>query len=147
MGGSGTVDPSGGEAGSPSGGTAGAAGENGGGAGSPPLSTGEVRLRLLTRAEYVASLQSLFGTVLTPLDLPADASVDGFVSIGASLVHVNEAAAGRYEDQSRAVVAEVFADTERWQTLVGCQPQRDLSDACVETFVRSFGKRAYRRDL
>jgi hypothetical protein len=147
MGGSGAVDPGAGEAGSLEGGSGGAIGGNGGSAGSPPLSTGEVRLRLLTRAEYAASVQSLFGTVTTPLDLPPDSSVSGFVSIGASLVHVNEAAVDKYEVESRAVVAEVFGDAARWQTLVGCQPQVDTSDACVETFTRSFGKRAYRRDL
>jgi hypothetical protein len=147
-GGSGVVDPDAGEAGSLEGGSGGATGGNGGGsAGSPPLSTGGVRLRLLTRAEYAASVQSLFGTVTTPLDLPPDTSVSGFVSIGASQVHVGESAADKYEVESRAVVAEVFADTARWQTLVGCQPQVDTSDACVEMFTRSFGKRAYRRDL
>jgi hypothetical protein len=150
-GGSGAVDPAGGEAGNPEGGSAGvsggATGGSGGSAGSPPLSTGEVRLRLLTQAEYLASLQTLFGTVATPLDLPADTSVAGFVSIGASLVHVNQTAADKYEAASRAVVAEVFGDMARWQSLVGCQPQANLSDACVDTFVRSFGQRAYRRDL
>jgi hypothetical protein len=155
------VDSVGGEAGSPEGGSpeggrsdggsAGASGEatggSGGSAGSPPLKTGEVRLRLLTQAEYLASLQSLFGTVTTPFELPADTSVAGFVSVGASLVHVKSPAVESYESASRAVVAEVFGDMARWQALVGCQPQADLADACVETFVRSFGKRAYRRDL
>ena len=141
----------GGEAGNPADGSAGVAGEasvgEGGSAGSPPLSTGGVRLRLLTQAEYLASLQSLFGTVTTPLVLPADTSVSGFVSIGASLVHVSAPAVEMYETASRAVVAEVFGDVARWQALVGCQPPADLSDPCVETFVRSFGKRAYRREL
>jgi hypothetical protein len=104
-------------------------------------------MRLLTQAEYLASLQSLFGAVATPLELPDDTSVGGFVSIGASLVHVTATAVATYEIASRAVVAEVFGDLARWQALAGCQPEADLSDACVETFVPSFGKRAYRRDL
>jgi hypothetical protein len=104
-------------------------------------------MRLLTRAEYLASLQSLFGMVTTALDLPEDIPVAGFISIGASLVSVNATGAEKYESASRAVVAEVFGDTERWQALVGCEPQADFSDACIETFVRSFGNRAYRRDL
>jgi hypothetical protein len=45
-------------------------------------------------------------------------------------------------------VNEVFGDAARWQALVGCEPQaNDLSDACVETFVPTFGRRAFRRDL
>ncbi len=111
------------------------------------MSTGGVKPRLLTRAEYLASLQSLFGTVTTPLDLPPDTSVAGFVSVGAALTTVNATAADQYETVSRAVVAEVFGDMARYQALVGCQPQADLSDACVETFARAFGGRAYRRDL
>jgi hypothetical protein len=140
----------GGEAGGPEGGSSGVSGGtggSGGSAGSPPLSTGGVKMRLLTQAEYLASLESLFGTVTTPLELPDDTSVAGFVSIGASLLSVHETAAGKYETASRAVVAEVFGDEARWQALVGCEPEADFSDDCLETFLRSFGKRAYRREL
>jgi hypothetical protein len=106
-----------------------------------------VNLRLLTQAEYLASLKSLFGDLTTPLDLPDDTSAGGFIALGASRVTVNSSAADKYEIASRAVVAEVFGDMARRQTLLGCQPQANLSDACVETFVRAFGKRAFRRDL
>lgn len=104
-------------------------------------------MRLLTQAEYLASLQSLFGTVTTQLDLPADVRSAGFATVGASQVHVDESAADKYEVASREVVAEVFGDDARWKALVGCEPQPDLSATCVEKFVRPFGKRAYRREL
>jgi hypothetical protein len=129
------------------GGATGGAGGSGGNAGSGPLSTGGVLLRLLTQPEYLASLRSFFGNVTTPLELPDDTAIAGFAAVGASKVVVNETAATRYEAASRAVVAEVFGDMARWQTLVGCQPQANLSDTCVETFTRDFGKRAFRRDL
>jgi hypothetical protein len=124
-----------------------AAGNAGGSAGVGPTDMGSTRLRLLTQAEYRTSLQKLFGTVTTPLELPDDTSIGGFISIGASKVTVNETAVTRYEIASRAAVAEVFGDMARWQTLVGCTPQANLSDMCVETFTRSFGKLAFRRDL
>lgn len=133
-------------AGGTGGSTAGASGAGGSGGG-PVLSTGGYKLRLLTQSEYRASLQSLFGNVTTPLELPPDTSIGGFIAIGASQVTVNSAAADKYETASRAVVSEVFGDMARWQTLVGCSPQADLSDACVETFVRTFGRRAFRRNL
>jgi hypothetical protein len=104
-------------------------------------------MRLLTQAEYLASLESLFGTVATPLDLPADVPSAGFATVGASQIHVDESAADKYEVASREVVAQVFGDDARWKALVGCEPEPDLSAACVETFVRRFGKRAYRREL
>jgi hypothetical protein len=138
-GGSGSGSSSGG---SSSGGSAGT-----GGGSSVPLTTGGALLRLLNQDEYLASLKSLFGNVTSTLDLPPDTSAGGFVSIGSSRVSVSSAAADKYEIASRAVVAEVFGDMARWQTLVGCAPQANLSDACVDTFVRTFGKRAFRRGL
>jgi hypothetical protein len=71
----------------------------------------------------------------------------GFIAIGSSEKAINSPAVAFYETASRAVAAEVFADATRWQTLVGCQPQVDLSDACVTTFVQTFGRRAFRREL
>jgi hypothetical protein len=136
----------GGRAGSPGQSTGGASGA-GGSAGASALSSGSVKPRLLTQAEYRASLSSLFGDVATPLDLPADVSVGGFITLGASKTSVTLDTADRYRIASRAVAAEVFGDPARWQELVGCQPQEDLSDSCVETFVKTFGKRTFRREL
>ena len=104
-------------------------------------------MRVLTQSEYKSALTDLLGPISAPLDLPADTTVAGFVSIGASTVTVNSSAVPLYEAASLAATAEVFADAARWQKLVGCQPKADLSDACVVSFIRSTGKRAYRRDL
>ena len=71
----------------------------------------------------------------------------GFVSVGAANIAVGDVAVEQYETATLAATAEVFADTQRWQTLVGCQPKADLSDACVTTFIKSFGRLAFRRDL
>ena len=122
-------------------------GTGSGGAGSGPTSTGGVKLRLLTQAEYRSSLQSLFGTLTTKLTLPDDVSVAGYVSVGASQNEVSDPAATAYEAASLAAVGEVFGDTMRWQKLVGCAPKADLSDACVTTYIKSFGRIAFRRDL
>ncbi len=112
-----------------------------------PTSTGGTKLRLLTQAEYLASIQSLLGTLSTQLTLPSDTSVGGFISVGAAQVSVGDLSVEQYETASLAATAEVFGDTQRWQTLVGCQPKADLSDACVTTFIQSFGRRAFRRAL
>ena len=122
-------------------------GTGSGGAASGPTSTGGVKLRLLTQAEYRSSLQSLFGTLTTKLTLPDDVSVAGYVSVGASQNAVSDPAATAYEAASLAAVGEVFGDTQRWQKLVGCAPKADLSDACVTTYIKSFGRIAFRRDL
>jgi hypothetical protein len=111
------------------------------------LSTGGVKLRLLTQAEYLNSVQSLLGPLTTKLSLPNDVSVAGYVSVGASQNSVSDPAATAYEAASLEATAEVFGDAQRWQKLVGCQPKADLSDACVTAYITTFGKSAFRRDL
>jgi hypothetical protein len=127
--------------------SAGAAAGGGGGGTPPALSNGERKLRVLTRSEYRTALTDLLGPLSTDLDLPEDTSIAGFVSIGSSLIAVNATAVALYEAASRAAIAEVRAAPARWQKLVTCQPKPDLSDACVDGFIRRAGKRAYRREL
>ncbi len=111
-----------------------------------PLSQGGVTLRVLTQAEYTESIKALLGTLTADLTVASDTPVAGFVAVGAGLRTVTDAAATDYEAASRAAVAEVFGDSERWQELVGCAPA-DMNDACVATYVETFGRQAYRRDL
>jgi hypothetical protein len=115
----------------------------------PPIvySKGGVMLRLLTQSEYLTSVKSLLGTLTTQLTPPEDTSVAGFVSVGASQTSVTDGPATAYETASLAATAEVFGNTTRWQTLVGCAPKPDLSDACVTTYIKTFGRAAFRRDL
>jgi len=132
----------------------------GGGASSTPgggaNSTGGVvdttnggpKLRVLTQSEYMNSLTDVLGApVTTALTLPPDTFISGFTAVGAAEVTINASAVEQYETAGRAAAAEVFADPTRWQKFVGCQPKADLSDACVTTFLKTAGKRAFRRDL
>ena len=140
--------PNGGGAGN-TGGSANAAGSGTAGAAGAHVdpSKGGPKLRVLTQSEYKNSLTDLLGTISAQLALPADLYTDGFSAIGGAEVAINASSVELYETASRAAVAEVFADAARWQKLVGCQPKADLSDACVVTFIQSFGRRAFRRDL
>jgi hypothetical protein len=123
------------------------AGGAGGGTGPIDLSKGGPKLRVLTQLEYKNSLTDLLGPISAKLVLPPDTFLGGFTSIGGAEVAINASAVEPYETATLAAVGEVFADAARWQKLVGCQPKADLSDACVVTFIQSFGKRAFRRDL
>jgi hypothetical protein len=111
------------------------------------LSMGGPKLRVLTQSEYKSALTALLGPISAQLKLPDDLFTAGFSAIGGAEVAINAPAVELYETASRAAVAEVFADSARWQKLVGCQPKTDLSDACVLTFIQTFGKRAFRREL
>jgi hypothetical protein len=132
-----------------SGGANSGAGSSAGGGTSVPvdLSKGGPKLRVLTQLEYTNSVTDLLGPISAKLDLPPDTFLAGFTSIGGAEVAINAAAVEPYETASLAAAGEVFANASRWQTLVGCQPKADLSAACVTTFIQSFGKRAFRRDL
>jgi hypothetical protein len=123
----------------------GTSGTGTGGAG--VVSKGGTMLRLLTAAEYTTSVQQLLGTISAQMPTTTDTSVAGFVSVGASQMSVTDTAATAYEAASLAATGEVFADMARWQKLVGCAPKADLSDACVTTYIKTFGKSAWRRDL
>jgi hypothetical protein len=112
-----------------------------------PLSEGGVTLRLLTQDEYATSVQALLGPITADLTVAPDTPVAGFVAVGASQKTVTDSGATAYEAVSRTAVSEVFRDSERWQELVGCQPADDLNDACVATYIETFGRKAFRRDL
>lgn len=103
--------------------------------------------RLLTRLEYQNTVAALLKIDASTLVLPEDTAIAGFGSVGAKEVTVNEVAAEAYEKASQNLAIEVFSDAERWPAIVGCQPQADLSDACVETYLRDFGRRTFRRPL
>jgi hypothetical protein len=140
-----------GNPGQPGGGGTSATGTGGSGSGGAPgpvdLSKGGPKLRALTQTEYKNAVSDLLGTISAQLTLPDDTRTGGFASIGAATVSLNETYVEPYETASRAIAAEVFGDSARWQKLVGCMPKVDLSDACVTTFIKTFGKRAFRRDL
>jgi len=142
-----TLGDESGPLGGPSGGGGSAMG-NTGGSGTVILSNGGPKLRILTQAEYTNSLSDLVGSPINAtLDLPPDTYVSGFAAIGSAEVTINASAVEQYETAARTAAAEIFSDATRWQKFVGCQPKDDLSDACVATFVKSAGKRAFRRDL
>ena len=52
--------------------------------------------------------------------------------------------------QRRAIdsaLDQAFADTKRRAQLIGCTPQTPLDSACAQSFVKSFGRLAWRRPL
>ncbi|MEP7052459.1 MAG: DUF1587 domain-containing protein, partial [Pseudomonadota bacterium] len=116
--------------------------------GAVDTTNGGPKLRVLTQAEYKNSLADVLGApVTTALTLPPDTFISGFTAVGGAEVTINASAVEQYETAGRAVATDLFADATRWQKFVGCQPKADLSDACVTTFLKAAGKRAFRRDL
>jgi hypothetical protein len=144
----------GGTGGSTTGGTAGTGGTGGTGGSAGTLSpacasrapdTGSNVLRMLSSLEYQRSVQSLFQLSAPPPvdDLPADNERLGFRTF-AEFQTMSPANLRAYLDEAAELSDDLLADTARRTAVIGCE----LSDAdCLDSFVASFGRLAYRRAL
>jgi hypothetical protein len=106
-------------------------------------SPGVTPLRRLTRSEYNNTVRDLLGDSTRPADEFADdPEVDGW-SNDASVLGVTPQLADQYATAARELAEAAVASPA---ALVPCQ--LSAGDAsCVESFVRSFGRRAFRRPL
>lgn len=101
------------------------------------------RVRRLSHAEYAATLSSLFGADAPELALAADNVVEGYDNHAEALT-VSALLAEQYRQASETVAERLLADLD---SLLPCEPVSDGEAACAEQFVRSFGRRVFRRPL
>jgi hypothetical protein len=112
----------------------------------PPAAAGGGRLRLLTRAQFEASLRDLLGdVVVAPTEL--DTIANGFASVGATYATISPRGVEQYEAAVLAPLQQLFADPARRAGIVGCTPQGLDDQTCARRFVTDFGRRAWRRPL
>jgi len=106
---------------------------------------GAAPLRRLTRFEYGRTLADLVGADPSVAnDLPPDEKSFGFDD-QADTYSVSTLHAAKYLDVAERVAATLVGDAVRLSAFAGCDPTS--AAACVEPFVRGFGRRAYRRTL
>ncbi|HVU51826.1 MAG TPA: DUF1588 domain-containing protein [Polyangia bacterium] len=134
--------------------TAGAAGGGGaasgaGGSAVAPmqLTVGATGIHRLSRIEYDNTLRDLLGDTTRPgfAKLPEDV-VDPFDNDYTTQL-VSGALVGDVEALATDVSARALADPARKAALVGCAPSGPADQACMTSFVKSFGRRAFRRPL
>jgi hypothetical protein len=115
---------------------------------SVPPRHAEPRLRRLLAKQYTNSIHALLGpgaaARATP---PPDIASQGFESIGAAELSLADGALAQYELSAGAIATQVVSDVSQLPALLGCTPTGPTDRACFETFVRSFGRRAFRRPL
>jgi hypothetical protein len=108
------------------------------------------RIRRLTNAEYDASARALLGTSMTmAATFPPDARQGIFSRGGYTLndaQRVDPVFAKQLGDASIALVAEA-RQNGRLANLATCANAATGGEACANTFIRSFGAKAYRRPL
>jgi hypothetical protein len=113
------------------------------------ITPGAASMRRLTRAQYVASVQAVFGDdleVLPPTEV--DLRVDGLLTVGARETTVTPAGFEGYEASARQVAADVLARIRR-ERVLSCTPAADdaRDDACAAELVESVAPLLLRRTL
>jgi hypothetical protein len=141
----GSGNPAGsGGSGNPTGGTGNATGTAGAGSNTPVYLRASVRR--LTNAEYDASVQALLGTTQTPSqNFPPDSRQ----AVGFTLndgQRIDPVLAKALDDAAVALVAEART-ANKFSTLAPCSNSSTGGQACAQTFIKSFGGKAYRRAL
>jgi hypothetical protein len=106
---------------------------------------GAAPIRLLTRSEYDNTVRDLLGVDLAPArDFPPENAALGFDN-NAEAHLVSPLLAQKYIDAAETLAAR--AVETRLDALLACDVEAQGLDACVQGFVRRFGRRAFRRPL
>lgn len=100
----------------------------------------------LTEKQYRNALVDLFGKALPEPPVEPDTNPFLYTSIGATSNPLSELGVQQVEEAADLITQVVFNDPTRRLALVGCEPTAP-GDACVQGFLRSFGRRAFRRLL
>ena len=105
-------------------------------------------LRRLIARQYTNAVRDILGedaaVAATP---PPDIALNGFETIGAAQLAVNDQAVVQYESSARGIAAAAMGDSARIDELVGCAPSGPADEACHRELVTRFGRRAFRRPL
>jgi len=102
-------------------------------------------LRLLTEPQYRSTLRSLFPFAdEVQFDLEDDVALNGLRAIGTANIALSAKATEAYLHAADVVSDRAFGTAANAATSAGC----DVSQAtCADTFITSFGRRAFRRSL
>lgn len=106
------------------------------------------RLKRLTPEQFEASVHDLLGDDINVPRLTPLTPAYGFETVGASQVSINAGAVEQYSNAAYAIAeAALSTPGARRDALVTCTPTGASDPACAAAFVRSFGRRAWRRPL
>jgi hypothetical protein len=111
---------------------------------SAPQNPGYMVVRRLNQPEYNNTVADLLGTKLTPADtFPGDDLGAEFDTVGSSLSLAPEYLIA-YEGAANTLIADLFSDPVRQKTVVTCDVTT-AGNACAQTILTAFAKRAWRR--
>lgn len=109
----------------------------------PPAPT----MRRLLARQYLNSIGDLLGPeAKAAATAPNDGHLNGFDMIAAAQENVGDAAVTAYEKSARAAASAALEGT-RIDEYLTCTPSGPTDEACLDEFVRSFGRLAFRHTL
>jgi hypothetical protein len=107
---------------------------------------GPMYLRRLTNQEYANTVRDLLGVAPSVAELPPDLSLHGFDN-NAETIQISVAHLEVYRKLAEGLASALVASPTQRTTIVGCDLGGATAGACLESFVRQFGLRAFRRPL
>ena len=112
--------------------------------GTPPTT----RVRRLTKVEILASANQALGldTTTSLSNLDADAQMNGGFTTNDQLV-VSESFANSLNLAADTIATQFKATVTKTAYAASCFTTKVAAEACAQTFIKSFGKKAYRREI
>lgn len=115
----------------------------------PKLSDAPPAVRLVTEAQYLNSVQGIFGSGLKyPVKFAPVKRVGGLVAVGTGTAMITAGALDQFDSAARAIADQVVSPANRGFT-VACRPKKEDApdDACAGQFFKQVGALLYRRPL
>ncbi len=115
----------------------------------PAFSPATFRARRLLGWQYKNAVEDLLGTAAAAaLTLPSDTAVNGLDAIGAAQIAISSAAeVSNLETNAFKAAQAALAVPSVKSALVTCTPTGPGDTACLTTFVKSFGRLAFRHAM
>jgi len=133
-------------------GGAGSGGSSSGSSGTAPVSCnlpapGAAPIRRLTRFEFNSTVRDLLFDASRAGDaLPPEQKGNGFNNDAASLTTSRVLVDG-YHNVAASLAQQVTSNPTNLAKLLTCDPAAQGEEACAKTFIASFGRKAFRRNL
>lgn len=116
----------------------------------PPMpdTAAQTGAQRLTAPQYGNTIRDIFGKdINVPTAIEADASLDGFVAIGASVSTISPSGVEKYEKAAFAIAQQVIADDTHKAVVLQCKPTGPDDMACAKETVVRVGRKLYRRQI
>lgn len=110
-----------------------------------PTTISASAMRRLSRVQYQQTIYDLLGVTVDTMALPEDVK-DPFDDDSSTQL-VSPALIAAFENIAQQASAAVLADANLRNRVVGCIPSGPNDSQCFNTFVTTFGRRAYRHPL